>query len=82
MTFENAGSSEMGRCVLSFGIILAIFYLVGNLPSENDWLLSLRKWFLVASGAFLIFEEQSVSSPGAVSLKRYSTSSSSESVNS
>ena len=31
MTFEKAGSNEMGRCVLSFfgiGIILAIFYLV------------------------------------------------------
>ena len=39
MTFEEAGSSEMGRCVLSFfgiGIILAIFHLVGSLPSEND----------------------------------------------
>ena len=36
MTFKNAGSSEMGRCVLSFigiGIILAIFHLVGSLPS-------------------------------------------------
>ena len=39
MTFENAGSSEMGRCVLSFfgiGIILIIFHLVGSLPSVND----------------------------------------------
>ena len=59
MTFEKAGSSEMGRCILSFfgiGIILAIFYLVGSLPSENDWLMSRRKWCLVASGAFLIIE--------------------------
>ena len=37
--------------------------------------------FLVASGAFLIVEQQRVSSPGAVSIKRYSTSSSSERVN-
>ena len=40
MTFENAGSSKMGRCVLSFfgiGIILPIFHLVGSLPSVNDW---------------------------------------------
>ena len=39
MTFEKAGSSEMGRCILSFfgiGIILAIFHLVGSLPSVND----------------------------------------------
>ena len=56
MTLENAGSSEMGRCVLSFfgiGIILAIFHLVGSLPSVNYWL---RKRFLIASGAFLIIE--------------------------
>ena len=59
MTFENAGSSEMGRCVLSFfgiSIILTIFHLVGSLPSVNDWLMSPRKRFLVASGAFLIIE--------------------------
>ena len=59
MTFENTGSSEMGLCVLSFfgiGIILAIFYLVGSLPSVNNWLMSLMKRFLVASGALLIIE--------------------------
>ena len=53
MTFEKAGSSEMGRCVLSFfgiSIILAIFHLVGSLPSENDWLMSRRKrWLVVCS---------------------------------
>ena len=50
MTFENAGSSEMRRCLLSFfviGIILAIIHLGGSLPSVNDWLMSLRKGFLV-----------------------------------
>ena len=39
MTFENAGDSEMGRCVLYFfgiGIILAIFLLVGSHPSVDD----------------------------------------------
>ena len=59
MTIENAGSSEMGLCVLSFfgiGIILAIFNLVGCLPSVNDWFMSLRKRSLVASSAFLIIE--------------------------
>ena len=59
MTFEKAGNSEMGRCVLSFfgiGIILAIFYQVGSLPSENDWLMSRRKRFLVDNGVFLIIE--------------------------
>ena len=59
MTFKNDGSSEMGRCVLSFfgiGIILAIFHLVGSLPTVNDWLMSLRERFLVASGAFLNIE--------------------------
>ena len=57
MTFEKAGSSEMGQCVLSFfgiGIILVIFYLVGSIPSENDWLMSRRKRCLVVSGTFLI----------------------------
>ena len=53
MTFEKAGSSEMGRCVLSFfgiGIILAIVYLVGSLPSVNDWFISRRKrWIVVCS---------------------------------
>ena len=59
MTFEKAGSSEMGRCILSFfGIrmILAIFLLVGSLPSENDWLMSRRKRWLVDNGVFLIIE--------------------------
>ena len=59
MTFEKAGSSEMGRCVLSFfgiGIILAIFHLVGSLPSENDWLMCRRKRCLVDNGIFLIIE--------------------------
>ena len=59
MTLENVGSSEMGRCVLSFfgiSIILAIFHLVGSLPSENDWLMSRRKRCLVTSGVFLIIE--------------------------
>ena len=56
MNFEKAGSSEMGRCVLSFfgiGIILAIFHLV---PSKNDWLMSRRKRCLVDNGVFLIIE--------------------------
>ena len=55
MIFEKAGSSEMGRCVLSFfwiGIILDIFHLVCSLPSVNDWLISRRKRCLVASGVF------------------------------
>ena len=46
MTFENAENSEMKRCALSFFgicIIMAIFHLVGSLPSVNDWLMSLRK---------------------------------------
>ena len=46
MTLEKVGSSEMGPWVLSFfgiGIILAIFHLVGSIPSENDWLISWRK---------------------------------------
>ena len=51
MTFGKAGSSEMGRCVLSFfgiGIILAIFHLAGSLPSVNDWLVRRRGgWWLV-----------------------------------
>ena len=59
MTLENAGSSEMERCVLSFlgiGIILAIFHLMASLLSVNDWLMSLKKSCLIASGAFLIIE--------------------------
>ena len=59
ITFENTGSGKMGRCVLSFlgiGIILAIFHVVGSIPSVNDWLLSLRKMCLVASGAFFTME--------------------------
>ena len=59
MTFEHAGISEMGRCVLSFlgiGIILSIFHLVGSLSYVNDWLMSLRKMCLVTSGTFLIIE--------------------------
>ena len=59
MTLESAGSSEIGRCVLSFwgiGTILAIFHQVGSLPSENDWLMSMRKKCFVASGTFLIIE--------------------------
>ena len=78
MTLEMTGSSEIGRCVLSFfgiGIILAIFHLVGSFPSENDWLMSRRKRCFVASGTFLIIELHTVSSPGAVSFKRCSTSS-------
>ena len=57
MTFEKAGSSEMGRCVLSFfgsGIILVIFHLVSSLPSLNDWLMSRSKRCLVDNGVFLI----------------------------
>ena len=49
----------MGRCVLSFfeiGMILAIFHLVGSLPSVNDWLMIRRKRCLVASGVFFIIE--------------------------
>ena len=59
MTFEKAGSSETRRYVLSFfriGIILAIFYLVGSLRSENDWLLSRRNKCTVDNGVFLIIE--------------------------
>ena len=59
MTFENAGSSKMRQCVLSFlgiGIILAIFHVMGSNPSVNDWLVSLRKRCLVASGYFLIID--------------------------
>ena len=59
MTFENAGSSEIGRCVLSSlgnGIIVAIFHVVGSLTFVNDCLMSLSKRCLVASGAFLIIE--------------------------
>ena len=59
MTFEKAGSTEMGRCVLSFfgiRIILVIFHLVGSLPSVNDWLISRRKRCLVLIGVFLIIE--------------------------
>ena len=85
MTFEKAGSNEMGRCVLSFfgiGIILAIFHLVGSLLSENDWLMSRRKMCLLDNGVFLIIEYQIVSSPGAVSFKRSSTFSNSDMVNS
>ena len=85
MTLEMTGSSEIGRCVLSFfgiGIILAIFHLVGSFPSENDWLMSRRKRCFVASGTFLIIALHTVSSPGAVSFKRCSTSSNSDSVNS
>ena len=77
MTFEKAGSSGMGRCVLSLfeiSIISAIFHLVGSLPSENDWLMNRMKRCLVASGTFLMIEEQTVSSPGAVYFKRCSTS--------
>ena len=39
MTLEMTGSSEIGRCVLSFfgiGIILAIFHLVVSFASGND----------------------------------------------
>ena len=57
MTFEMTGSSEIGRCVLSFfwiGIVLTIFHIVGSFPSENDWLMSRRKRCFVASGTFLI----------------------------
>ena len=85
MTLEMAGSSEIGRCVPSFfgiGIILAIFHLVGSFHSENDWLMSRRKRYFVASGMFLIIALHTVSSPGAVSFKRCSTSSNSDSVNS
>ena len=58
MTFENAGTNEVGRCVFFLGdrIILAFFHVVGSLPSVNDWLMSLGKNCLVASGAFLIIE--------------------------
>ena len=61
MTLESAESSEIGRCVLSFlflgiGTILAIFHLVGSLPSENDCLMSQRTRCFVASGTFLIIE--------------------------
>ena len=55
MTFEKAGSSEMGRCVWSFfgiGIIMAIFHQVCGLPSVNAWLNSRGKRCLVASGVF------------------------------
>ena len=54
MTFENGESSEMS--FFGIGIILAMFHLVGSLPSVNDWLMSLWARFLVASGAFLIIE--------------------------
>ena len=83
ITLEMTGSSEIGRCVLSFfgiGIILAIFHLVGSFPS--DWLMSRRKRCFVATGTFLIIALHTVSSPGAVSFKRCSTSSNSDSVNS
>ena len=56
MTFEKARSNEMGLCVLSLfgiGIFLAIFHLVGSLPSENDWMMSRRKMCLVDNGVFL-----------------------------
>ena len=59
MTLENAGSSDIGRCVLSFfgiGIILAIFHLVDSLPSENSRLMCRRKRCLAASGTLLIIE--------------------------
>ena len=59
MTFEKAGSNEMGRFVLSFfgiGKIFVIFHLVGSLPSENDWLMSRRKMCLVDNGVLLIIE--------------------------
>ena len=59
MTFEKAGSNEMGRCVLSFfgiGIILTIFHLVDSLPSENHWLMSRRKRCPVDNGVFLVIQ--------------------------
>ena len=54
---------------LGIGVILAIFHVVGSLPSVDDWLMSLRKRCLVASGAFLIMSSKQYNILEAVSFK-------------
>ena len=59
ITFDKAGSKDIGRWVISFlgiGTILAIFYAAGSLPSVTDWLINLSMRYLVDKGTFFIME--------------------------
>ena len=59
ITFDSAGSKEIGRYVISFfgiGTIFATFHASGSLPSVKDWLISLSIRYLVGKGRFFIIE--------------------------